>query len=265
MGGFRSKYKKEENSNNHIESLKHSEEQVISVIKACEKLSKEIENSWIYIKSTIIKLIKDYLLLFSVYFCCKQESLMRKYYCLFFVFFLGSRWVIFSQELTAEDSLWIQRVQNGTENIRLNEATRKAIESGTLIRDPFSTKQLKTNPSEMPIVKSFENITMPENRPKPQELPVSVYKIYVKNVNIKDSLPVIRKDATGFNAKMLEELKALDLLTPRKATVDDPFTIRSGGGGFDAEGILRSIFWPSHRAKKRNAKNANAWKTYNEY
>ena len=193
---------------------------------------------------------------------------MRKYYCLFFIVFVGSRLVIYSQELTVEDSLWIQRVRNGTENIRLNEATRKAIESGTLIRDPLSTKQLKVNPSEMPIVKSFEGITMPENRLKPQDLPASVYKIYVHNRYLqyqKDSLPVIRQEAIGYNAKMMEELKALDLLTPRKATVSDPATIRSGGGGFDAEGILRSIFWPSHRAKKRNAKNANAWKTYNEY
>ena len=123
---------------------------------------------------------------------------MRKYYCLFFIVFLGSHWAIYSQELTAEDSLWIQRVQDGTENLQLNEATRKAIEAGTLIRDPFTTKQLKTNPSEMPIIKSFENITMPENRPNPQDLPVSVYKIYVQNLNLKDSVPKIRKEATDF-------------------------------------------------------------------
>ena len=191
---------------------------------------------------------------------------MGKYYGLFFIIFAGSHIAIYSQDRTAEDSLWIQRMQNGTENIRLNEATRKAIESGTLIRDPLDAKQLIVNPPEMPIVKSFEGITAPENKPRPQNLPVSVYKIYVQNLNLKDSLPAIRNEAIGLNAKTIAELKTLEANTPRKATVDDPFTIRSGStAGFSAEDILRTIFWPSHRAKKRNAKNANAWKTYNEY
>ena len=173
---------------------------------------------------------------------------------------------IYSQEWTVEDSLWMQRVQNGTEKIRLNEATRKAIESGTLIRDPAVPKQFKSSPLEMPIVKSFERITAPANQLRPQDLPVSVYKIYIQNLNLKDSLPAIRPEAFGFSAKTGADLKTLDKQTPRKATVDDPFTIRSGAsGGFSAEDILRTIFWPSHRAKKRNAKNANAWKTYNEY
>ena len=181
------------------------------------------------------------------------------------IVFWGLCMAAYSQEWTAEDSLWMQRVQEGTETIRLNEATRKAIESGTLIRDPMFSKQLKSNPPEMPIFKSFEGITAPDNKLKPQDLPVSVYKRYVQNMDMKDSLPVIRNEAFSLSGKQIEELKALDKLTPRKATVDDPFTIRSGASGsFSAEDILRTIFWPSHRAKKRNAKNANAWKTYNE-
>ena len=176
---------------------------------------------------------------------------MGKYNCLFLMIFFNTGMAVYSQEWTAEDSLWMQRVQNGTEQIRLNDATRKAIESGTLIRDPAISKQLRSSPSEMPIVKSFEGITAPDNKPKPQELPLSVYKIYVKNVNIKDSLPVIRKEATG-----------LGIVYGGSKDVDRGVGVRII---FDAEGILRSIFWPSHRAKKRNAKNANAWKTYNEY
>ena len=191
---------------------------------------------------------------------------MRKYNCLFIIVFWGLCIAVYSQEWTAEDSLWMQRVQEGTKTIRLNEATRKAIESGTLIRDPMFSKQLKSSPSEMPIIKSFEGITAPVNKPKPQDLPLSVYKIYVQNLNMKDSLPVVPKMALSLSAEQIAELKNLDKLTPRKATVDDPLTIRSGASGsFSAEDILRTIFLPSHRAKKRNAKNANAWKTYNEY
>jgi len=172
---------------------------------------------------------------------------------------------VYSQEWTVEDSLWLQRIHNGTENFHLNEATQKAIESGTLIRDPFTSIPLRIHPSELPIIRSIEGITAPENRPKPYELPVSVYRIYIQNLDMKDSFPIIRQEAISFGS--LESFRALDVLTPRKATVDDPTTLRSGsvGSGFSAEDILRTIFWPSHRAKKRNAKNANAWKTYNEY
>ena len=192
---------------------------------------------------------------------------MRKFFCLYYVILFGSGMVVHSQEnWTAEDSLWIQRIRNGTEIIRLNEATRKAIESGTLIRDPFTTKPMIANPSEMPIIKSLEGVTAPENKPNPYEIPLAVYKIYIQNIDMKDSFPVFRQEAISFGS--LAELKALDMLTPRKATVDDPTTLRSGsivGGGADFDGFLRNIFWPSHRAKKRNAKNANAWKTYNEH
>ena len=231
------------------------------------KIQKKIENSWFYIKSTIINRIKRHSYGFSIYFCRKHVS-MRRYSCLFLIVFLSSGMAIYSQEWTAEDSLWMQRVQNGTEKIRLNEATRKAIESGTLIRDPSVLQQFKSNPLEMPIVKSFEGITAPKNQLRPQDLPVSVYKIYIQNLNLnlKDSIPAIRPEALGFNAKTIAELKTLDANTPRKATVDDPFTIRPGAtGSFSAEDILRTILSPSHRAKKRNAKNANAWKTYTEY
>ena len=155
---------------------------------------------------------------------------------------------LYAQEWTAEDSLWLQRVLNGTEQIHLNEATQKAIQSGTLIRDHSITEQLQVNPSEMQIVKHFEGITTTEiQRNYPVDVPVWA--------------PRINNNAFTFSAKTIEEFKALDILTPRKATVDDRSTLRSGSIGISFEDILRTIFWPSHRAKKRNAQNADAWKT----
>jgi hypothetical protein len=183
---------------------------------------------------------------------------------MFFIVVFGSHINIYAQEWTTKDSLWLQRVVNGNEKIRLNDATRKAINSGTLIRNPLVPEQLKSSPSEMPIVRSFEGITVPESKPKPHDVPVGVYKVWVSNR--KDTFPVIRTEAYKISKKFMEELKAKDMLTHRKTTVDDPFTLGSGGGGSTSfEDIFRTIFWPSHRAKKRNAKNANAWKTYNEY
>ena len=187
---------------------------------------------------------------------------MRRYYCLFIIIVLESGVVIYAQEWSAQDSIWLQRILNGTETIRLNEATWKAIESGTLIHDPIM-ELLKASPKEIPINQSFEGITSPASQRKQiSELPPAVYLLQI--LNHKDSLPDVRQ-ATTFNAATIHDLKMLDAVTHRKTTVDDPFTIRSGGSGDTSfEDILRTIFWPSHRAKQRNAKNANAWKTYNE-
>ena len=170
--------------------------------------------------------------------------------------------VVYAQEWTEQDSIWLQRVLNGTEKIRLNEETRKAIESGMLIHDPTVIQQLKISPKEYPVIESFEGITSPEvNRKPPSDLPPAVYRLHI--LHHKDSLPDIN-NAFKIHAAKLTEFKILHERTYRKATVDDPMTIRPSGGSFSAEDILRTIFWPSHRAKKRNAKNANAWKTYNE-
>ena len=202
---------------------------------------------------------------------------MRPYYCLLFVIVLKSGSVIHAQEWTEQDSLWLQRVLNGTEKIQLNEETRKAIESGTFIHDPTVAKRMKSSPSEMPVIKSLEGMTAPQSkRISPTDLPPSVYKLY--GLEQIDTVPYRKiitmpkgSHATTINATTIWEMKMLDAVTNRKATVDDKMTIRpgsigtsSGGGGVSFEDILRTIFWPSHRAKQRNAKNANAWKTYNE-
>lgn len=164
---------------------------------------------------------------------------------------------------TKQDSLWLQRVLSGNEKIQLNDQTKKAIESGTLLSpDPFLKEQIQMNSIELPIIKSFEGITAPENRRKqPHELSPQVYKLY--GLDAKDSVPDATRSTT-FYGKTVLELKTLDVLTPRKATVDDKTTLRYGSGGsVVAEDVLRTIFWPSHRAKQRNKKKANTAKTYN--
>ena len=193
---------------------------------------------------------------------------MNKYNYLFLLVVLNSGITLYAQEWTVQDSIWLQRVLEGNEKIRLNEQTLKAIESGTLIRDPsLLPKEFKTSPSEMPIIRSIEDIK-PSELPQPIQplnLPVAVYHIYVLQQPV--NLPTINKEAYTFSEKTIIELKTIDALTPRKATVDDPSTLRtpSGGVSVNYEDILRTLFWPSHRAKKRNAQKANAWKNYNEY
>ena len=183
---------------------------------------------------------------------------MKRYYYLFFVMALKFGAVSYaqeSQEWTTQDSLWLQRVLDGTEKIQLNEKTQKAIEAGTFIHDPTSVKQMKINPAKLPIIQLFEGITAPESQHRqPHELTVSVYGLSV--VEQKDPLPDVSR-ATALHSRIVDDFKMLG--TRGEGT--------SGSGAsvsFSAEDGLRTIFWPSHRAKKRNAKHANAWKTYNE-
>lgn len=184
---------------------------------------------------------------------------MGKYCILIFILYTSTQ--LKAQEWTAKDSLWLKRVLSGEEKLQLNDETKRAIESGSLLSpDPNIQEQMQMNPMELPIIKSFEGITAPEKKHKQlHELPPAVYKLY--GLDVKDSLPNATRSTT-FYGKTIAELKALDKLTPKKATVNDKTTY-SAGSGFSAEDLLRTIFWPSHRAKKRNKKNANAWKTYN--
>jgi hypothetical protein len=194
---------------------------------------------------------------------------MRKYYCLIFVVIMKSNTVIYAQDWTTQDSLWLQRVLNGTEKIQLNQETLKAIESGTLIREPDVVIQPQINPSEMPIIKSFEGVTGLKNQVLSTEMTTSEYYLYgmdhIAALMGGNQILTPKKNISPFTDKTISELKWLDKLTPRKATVDDMTAVRSGSVGLSFEDILRTIFWPSHRAKIQNAKNANAWKTYNEY
>ena len=187
---------------------------------------------------------------------------MRRYYCLVMMIVCKSGMVIYAQEWTEQDSIWLQRVLNGTEKIQLNKETQKAIESGTFIHDPTISKQMKVSPQDYPIIESFEGIIKLESHYKhPTELPPAAFRFFV--FYPFDSLPDI-SNATKLSDANMAELKILLEASYKKATVDDPFTLRQGGGSVSFEDILRTIFWPSHRAKMRNAKNANAWKTYNE-
>ncbi|MDR1103636.1 MAG: DUF4858 domain-containing protein [Tannerella sp.] len=169
------------------------------------------------------------------------------------------------EEWTPQDSAWLQRVLSGEEKLQLNEETLKAIQSGTLIStDHPGELRLKPGGGELPILKLFEDVAKRDtDSPSPADLPPFVYLRYLPP--LKDS-PAKGNTFTAISSRTLAELKALDALTPRRATVNDPSTIRSGvNGSFSAESILRTLFWPDHRARIRNARNADAYKTYNPF
>ncbi|MDR2763881.1 MAG: DUF4858 domain-containing protein [Tannerella sp.] len=169
------------------------------------------------------------------------------------------------EQWTPQDSVWLQRVLSGEEKLQLNEETLKAIQSGLFISpDRKEENRLKPGDRELLILKSFEDAAKRDtDRLSPADLPPFLYLRYFPPQ--EKSLPATGS-FMGFSSRTVAELKKTDKLTPRRSTVNDPATIRSGiYGSFSAESILRTVFWPSCRAEKRNAKQANAYKTYNPF
>jgi hypothetical protein len=194
---------------------------------------------------------------------------MRRYGYLLLALGLCSVINIRAQEWSAQDSAWLRRILSGQEELKLNDATRKSIREGTLIStDPAPGKMpILSAPPELPVTKAFENITIPKTQKKSMtELPPSVF--ILDGLNMGDSLQCtsssILPHATT-TPRSVVELKQLDALTPRPAAVGEQYAPRAGGASFSAEDILRTIFWPSHRAKKRNRKQATARYNYNQY
>ncbi len=150
---------------------------------------------------------------------------------------------------TEKDSLWLQDVLSGKEQIKLNPEVLKEIEEGTLINmDIISPKeQMKSTPSEMPLAKDFTEFVKPGNAEHmpddPWAIPPAVFMRY------------------GMDIPLLEDKFS-------KAAISIPQSIRANAArpsGLSFNDLLQNFFDPSFRAKQRNRKNANAWKNYNKY
>ena len=156
---------------------------------------------------------------------------------------------------TEQDSLWLRDVLSGKKKIRLNEATRRAIESGTLIvpegsrEAPELTPELRSYGSYLEITEDFSGVGLPDSlvRRPLYKLPPAVLAIY------------------GMHAAWQPEPEF------RSCKLYTVFPVERGlsGGGagiifvFSVEDVLEQIFWKSARAKKHNAKHATAWRYYN--
>lgn len=193
---------------------------------------------------------------------------MEKRYVLFLYIGLQLCISVSAQEKwTKKDSLWLKRVLSGKEKVKLNDEALRAINSGTLISPSPTTKnQLKLSPLELPIDQTLDGITRPPTRLNIKSIPPSIFILYNLNAGISpDTSPDWNTENKGscmLNDKDIEEQKRLMKMYVKKAAVDDPQTIPSPGISFNAEDLLRTIFWPSHRAKKHNAKHANAYKNF---
>lgn len=139
----------------------------------------------------------------------------------FILFILQNTGILYAQ-WTKEDSLWLDNVLSGKEQLRLNSETLKAIEDGTFInmQEMSPKEQMKTSPVKILIAKDFSEYINPK----------------------KFEMPKYSKAAFAI---------------PKSVIVNAQ---RPSGKSFDD--MLRSIFQPTYRAQVRNQKNANAWRTY---
>ena len=152
---------------------------------------------------------------------------------------------------TKEDSVWLDKVLSGKETIKINPEFQKAIESGTLINtDVMSpSEQMKIVPGHIPISKDFTEYLSPGTIQKDIE--------DVRDVDPFDIPPALfMRYGPQFPPKGDKYNKAA-FIVPQGIKEN---AVRPSGRSFDD--ALRSIFSPSFRARERNRKNANAWKTY---
>ncbi len=189
---------------------------------------------------------------------------------------------------TKKDSVWLEDVLSGKEQIQLNPETLDAIRSGNFLNTGKPEEpELLSAPPILPISKEFTDIRPPDSTAYEDidfsKMPPAVYALYVDEIirrrtAIADSLN--RSAAGGFT---MPELRDKD----RIQIGNSPLSVAAGAeniynenvkdgqrrGGFTGRvrytfslnDILMGIFSKTERAKRRNRKKANAWKIYNDY
>lgn len=203
---------------------------------------------------------------------------MRKRMFILFVICLQHSGVVVAQ-WTKNDSVWLEKVLSGKEKVRLTPEARKAIESGTFFSNDKPKKNMHASESELPISKDFSEYLHSDSTRKEMnylEVPPSVYKLQDfeidEKIKIKKEAYMIAPKKDTLYVKHYHKLGKLPVsfstyAEQLKSNVPDgqrPTSVNvSVRATFSMEDILQSIFWKSARAKKRNRKHANAWKTYN--
>lgn len=104
---------------------------------------------------------------------------MRRLFCIGIIGCLGcsSAW---SQQWTAQDSLWLKRVLAGEDSVRLDPEVKRAIEQQTLINEGTPVGQPQLAPrQELPISKDFSEYIRTDDNPRRKiplnQLPPNVF------------------------------------------------------------------------------------------
>lgn len=167
-------------------------------------------------------------------------------------------WGTMYAQWTEQDTSRIEDVQTGKQKIKLNQETLRAIQSGTLINfdSPKPANQPKPYRSKTYITKDFDLKAVPG-------IPRETMDALLIPQQAKDSslnIPPRVFSQLSFNYLPAKEIRAFKV-----SSKSDNLKATPAGFSFSAEDLLQSIFSKSGRAKRRNLKKANAWKTYNNF
>lgn len=161
-----------------------------------------------------------------------------------FLIFTSTIQLTHAQIWTKKDSLWLQRVKRGEEKIQLNEQAKQAIKNGRFLNTDPIGKQKISKSTLLPIQDDFSEYIHPKIK-----RPLKSYK---------DVPPAIflRMD---FETKSLakSKIRAFEISEKLK---DEMKSYQKGKISFSADDILKHIFMPSERRKKKNRKRAAAFK-----
>jgi hypothetical protein len=171
-----------------------------------------------------------------------------------------------------EDSVWLQNVLSGKVKLELTPEAQKAIEEGTLIITGQPANPNLSAPSVLPIERSFSNIK-PEDEDAPidfSKIPPSVFmQLNIDTTTVWESLVFTEYRAIPLEINVPLGGGRYSIVSGTdvsyqivKDGIRSDMVSTGVGMSFSAEDILRYLFWPSERAKKRNRKHANAWRGY---
>lgn len=183
---------------------------------------------------------------------------MRKRMYLLLILYLLGMGTTYAQ-WTKKDSLRLDRILSGKEEFHVNKEALKDLDLTTPLGEPDFTKAKPMMSLESPslkIINTLPKVSRSKNFAYPQmsfgrdstQVVCRIIRPY--NISTKyndDPIPIVK-------TSIMSRAK------PYNRNAQNPNM--SLGVSFSMEDLLESVFWKSARAKKHNAKNANAWKTY---
>lgn len=203
-----------------------------------------------------------------------------KRYILLFGGIVFSCFGLYAQDQRNEDSLWVSRMLEGKDTIRINPEYLKAMQEGTLISTPEVEKlQLKHAPSELSIIKDFTEylkLDSGQRRLDYKSLPPAVFRMYML-----DTVPGTGINSAAYTSRgslvVKDQIQIGKLPVRLSLGAQNLYSScvkdgqRRGTLGtsvvvvFSAEDMLRYVFWKSERYKRKNRKREFTWKHYNSF
>ena len=187
---------------------------------------------------------------------------MKKKSSLLAILFFFSCMLIMAQEWTKEDSIWLQNVLEGKEELKINEDTKKAIEEGRLILPSWMRSD--NNQSTPELLMDFDDVGIPDDSLRfgnfdPLTMPRAVLALYVLYLDKMDSiLNISRLMMTDEVRKELESLIPTGAFIPYTSDLNSGFSLSNR----DFNHALSMVFSAHYRRLMHNRKNATAYKNY---